>query len=593
MEYRFLSFTATQKTRVIIERFHRSTPIPQRGQEIRFAPTQSVPLKTIAAGTRFPTRGADPLIEVLLLHAALTHRRPLRKLALTPSAIAVVVFFAGLLALGLTVYKDFGVSWDEPVQIKLGLLNFRYILHQDPALLSYQDRYYGPVFELALLAGYRTGMDSRQVYLNRHLITFLCFFAGCLAFFWLAKRFTRNTWLALIGTAFLVLSPRIFADAFYNSKDVPFLVFYTFSILSMLWFLDRPGPLTGLIHGGVTAAMLAVRLPGLVIPALTVFGLGIELFTRRSRLRRGLTAGAIYLAALAGFLVLTWPILWHDPLGGFVNAVAQMSRYPHPIRMLYLGQLISSLSTPWHYIPTWIGITTPLLYLALFAVGLGVTAYILLKERRKGFGVEKRDLLLVLGCLFLPLLTVIALHSVLYDAWRQMFFVYPPFLLVALVGLRWAWNALSSRLPRGAALGVAAAILAVGMLPTAAWMLANHPYENVYFNRLAGADMQAIGQRFMLDYWGLSYRRGLEYIAHTDPSPHIPVAIQTDPGRYNLDILPAADRARIYLIQPGEQPKYIVSNHYPVPEDPQYPYPEVYAVQVGNAKLMSVYRVTP
>ena len=34
-------------------------------------------------------------------------------------------------------------------------------------------------------------------------------------------------------------------------------------------------------------------------------------------------------------------------------------------------------------------------------------------------------------------------------------------------------------------------------------MIRDHPYQNVYFNLLAGSDKR---HRFELDYWGLSYK---------------------------------------------------------------------------------------
>ena len=45
-------------------------------------------------------------------------------------------------------------------------------------------------------------------------------------------------------------------------------------------------------------------------------------------------------------------------------------------------------------------------------------------------------------------------------------------------------------------------------LPVAARMVELHPYEMVYFNRFAGADMQTVKSRFDLDYWGCCTGKG-------------------------------------------------------------------------------------
>ena len=172
-----------------------------------------------------------------LFQREMSMNRFLRKVTL-PDWIAVIVLLA-LLALGLSIYSQYGLSWDEPNQLTLGIQNYRFALNSDPSIFTNHDRWYGPFFEIFLIAAQSRG-SLDQIYLSRHLLNFLSFFIGCIAFFLLARKFTRNGWLALLGLICLVLSPRIFADAFYNSKDIPFLTAYTICLFSLLWFLDKP-----------------------------------------------------------------------------------------------------------------------------------------------------------------------------------------------------------------------------------------------------------------------------------------------------------------------------------------------------------------
>ena len=44
-------------------------------------------------------------------------------------------------------------------------------------------------------------------------------------------------------------------------------------------------------------------------------------------------------------------------------------------------------------------------------------------------------------------------------------------------------------------------------------MIKDHPHQNVYFNFLAGKNIQT---KFELDYWGLSNKQALEYILKND-----------------------------------------------------------------------------
>src|ERR1035438_10247183 len=106
---------------------------------------------------------------------------------------------------------------------------------------GYYERYYGSAFDLGLvtLEHVLRLADSRSVYLMRHLATFSFFYLGTLAFYWPLRRQVGDRRLPLLGAVFLVLSPRLFADAFYNPKDLPFLALVQIALASMILFLDN------------------------------------------------------------------------------------------------------------------------------------------------------------------------------------------------------------------------------------------------------------------------------------------------------------------------------------------------------------------
>ncbi len=501
-------------------------------------------------------------------------------------AILPVLFFGLLLWLGLSIYKDYGISFDEPTQMQMGILNYRYARTGDNSLLTWKDRYYGPFFEEVLV--YLQGQGPlREVYFQRHLLTFLCFFGGCLAFFGAALYRYRKLWLALAGTLFLVLSPRIFANSFYNSKDIPFMVFYSLAVFSLLWLVDHPGWLAGIGHAAVTGAALAIRLPALLIPALTIFALLVEVLSKRLSWRKALGLGALYLLVSAAVMTALWPGIWPNPVQGFLAALGQMSRFPYDLAMLFQGQVVQAMDLPWQYIPVWLGITTPVLYLALFLLGAGLVLAAVLRKPAWIFSQTGRDDLIVLGAAGLPVLAVILLKSTLYDGWRQMFFIYPAFVLIALKGLEAAVGWLRRSHLRPAAPYLTAAILAAALAPVAWGMLSEHPYQNVYFNRLAGPDLQTVQKNYMLDYWGLSYRASLEYIVSHDDSAQIPVLVETIAGSRNADILDPVDAHRLEFVSDIQEAKYFIGNYY---MNMGYPFKdEVFSVQVGDAKISSVY----
>jgi hypothetical protein len=183
--------------------------------------------------------------------------------------------------------------------------------------------------------------------------------------------------------------------------------------------------------------------------------------------------------------------------------------------MLFMGRIINAGDLPWYYLPVWIGITTPILYLILFIVGSTVTLrtfFTNLFGKAKTLWTNEGQLqdLLFLGLFLAPLIAVIALHSILYNGWRQMYFIYPAFLLVSLRGLVALWHAVSHKqMARRILIG----IVAVCMGYTGYWMVRWHPYQYLYFNVFAGQ----YAKKFDVDYWAVAYRPLLEKIVGQDP----------------------------------------------------------------------------
>jgi len=114
-----------------------------------------------------------------------------------------------------------------------------------------------------------------------------------------------------------------------------------------------------------------------------------------------------------------------------------------------------------------------------------------------------------------------------------------------------------------------------------------HPYQNVYFNLLSGTNVK---NNFELDYWGLSYRKALEYILKNDTSQFIKVYVANDPEEINPCILTPNDRERIKYVEEPEDAKYFLSNYRWHKGD--YPYRnEFYSIKINREKIMVVYKL--
>ena len=102
--------------------------------------------------------------------------------------------------------------------------------------------------------------------------------------------------------------------------------------------------------------------------------------------------------------------------------------------------------------------------------------------------------------------------------------------------------------------------------------------------------MKEVKQRFELDYWGLSYRKALEFIVKTDPSPVIHIYAENPPGRANATILPAADGTRLVFVPTVSEADYFVADFRHHKDDYGFK-TEVYSLSIGNAKVMVAYKL--
>ncbi|MGB3112585.1 MAG: hypothetical protein WBB84_06420 [Candidatus Omnitrophota bacterium] len=508
--------------------------------------------------------------------------------------IIVILFFAVFLCVGLFIYRDYGISWDELVSRNNGLLTYKYVFQGDQELLTYRDRYYGTAFEVFLILVEKLiGFDDpRGIFLMRHLTTFLLFYLSTIVFYFLCRGRFRSRGAGMVGVLFLVLSPRIFAHSFYNSKDLAFLSLFIISMFSLVKYLERKTLLRAFLHALASAFLVSTRILGIIVPVITFLFVAADIFLDKERRRKEvIIAFLAYLALAAFFTVMFWPILWIDPLGQFLTAFRQMSRFHFWSTVLYLGEYVKAESLPWHYIPVWILVTTPVIYIVFFAAGLAVSVKNFFTGPADFYRAKKVDIISVLW-FFIPLASVIALRSVLYDGWRHVFFIYPAFVLISLSGVTALFDFLKVR-SRGRARTIACAVcagVAAACLINTAWLMVKwHPYQNVYFNVLTG-NMENAKDKFDLDYWGLSYRQALEYIAQNDKEEIIKISAANPPARVNLLMLELADRARFVFVEDSKDAKYFMSNYRWHKEE--YPYKdEFFSIKVGGAKIMVVYKL--
>ncbi|AYA38051.1 hypothetical protein D3Y59_13990 [Hymenobacter oligotrophus] len=517
----------------------------------------------------------------------------------------VPLFFGALLALGLVLHPDYGIGWDESTERINGIINAKYVAERlglgalarqepnyrvIPALTDAPDADHGVAYQLLLLPLERLlgAHDQRAIYLLRHLVNFLFFVAGAAGLYGLARARFADWRAGLLAASLLVLTPRFFAEAFINYKDVVFASVFTLSILTLWRLLQRPTAVRVLLHAAATAFAIDVRTMGVLLPALTLgFGL-LEAWQEPTRRRALLVALVAYFPLMAAFTVVGWPFLWEAPFANFMAAFRSFSRYRSTLHNFYLGELISARQLPWHYAPVWIAVTTPLPFVALALLGLlqavcGAWHCI----RRWAVPPAARFDLLITAWLFGPIISVIIFHSVIYDGWRHLYFVYPPMVLLMVGGFRMLLAVLTRWAPRRAA--TVAGLLAAGLLlPPMAYLMRAHPQQQLYFS----IPNAVAAQQFERDYWGVSYRQGLEWLLQQHASGPLRVSGPHFMPLYNARLLlRPAERERIVLSSPAEAQYLLTTERLSPPSRALPPATTVHRITADGITALRVLRV--
>lgn len=523
----------------------------------------------------------------------------------------VPIFFLGYLSLGLLILPDYGMSWDEAAQRNHGIVAFDYINEildlgfekQRPQsnLMRHSARHYGlwfPLFGYGLENLLGLSDDFRGRFLMRHILVFLLFWTATIFFYKLLKNRFASWKLALFGTLMLILSPRIFAHSFFNPKDIVLLSCYLISTYTLIRFFQKRTIRYAIFHAIACAFVINSRIPGIIIPAATIALILID-FGQQKFSQKFISA---YKFSLPTFLVFTTlltillnPALWKKPTHQLTETFQSMSKFDWSSHLLFNGKFILGTELPWYYVPTWIGISTPILYLIMFLIG----TFFIFKNRIKAFRDFKiwhneKDFtdVVLFSLLALPILAVILKKSTLYDGWRQMYFVYPCLIGIATLGINELLKTFKNsnfRLGRNLFLG----ILILGVSQVGFRMIKHHPFQYVYFNALAGDNLL---EKYDRDYWGLSYRQGIKELINRYPFSCKSVKMISYPGEENFRFFGPEIRQHLDLKYGPQPAEFYISNYRGWKELGDYkkgrfPYQnEVFSIDIQGSKVVGVYR---
>tara|TARA_Y100001960_G_C14713205_1_gene848149 strand:+ start:130 stop:1368 length:1239 start_codon:yes stop_codon:yes gene_type:complete len=368
--------------------------------------------------------------------------------------------------------------------------------------------------------------------------------------------------MGVVGVLFLFFTPRIFAESFYNTKDIFFMSLFIIALFTAINFLEKKTYKSALLFALATSLMIDTRIVGIYMPILVCFFYIIDLLRDKNFTKRNIFSLLIFIFFSSIFIIIFWPFLWEQPIQNLIAVFQNLAKHDVDIYNFYLGEYVKAKNVPWHYLLVWISVTTPLFYLIFFIIGffLIIRRFIsrLLKiEENESYNdlwrgkKELHDLIYVFTFL-IPLFVVSLLGSTLYDGWRHLYFIYPSFLMICLFGLNYINTFMFKKFYQ-----VKYFIIILTILPLGYWMYQHHPNQNIFFNILVGKDFN---NKFEMDYWGISNKGALEYIIKNNNQIVKITNINTSDLNLSKNILEKIDRDRIEIVENFQDADFIINN---------------------------------
>ena len=486
------------------------------------------------------------------------------------------IFFLIFLFIGIVIYADYGISIDEDNTRIIGFLSLKNIFNFlpqdftykiDELIKSQRDAHEG--FEtsgvwfdlsmafLELLFGIE---ESKNYYLLRHFSTFLVFFISVYIFYLILFKKYKSYFLAILGSLFLILSPRIFANSFFNNKDIVFMSFVIFTIYSGILLLERKNIKYSIFFSIISALMINLRILGIFIPIVFFLIYYINIFYEKNTTKKNIQPLLLSIFIIPIFIIFTNPNIWSDPINLLVINIKNLLDHNLGIYTFYLGQFISTSNPPWHYSIVWIFITTPLMYIFFFLVGVFIIFKDLFRrwlEPQNNYffrifnnSAQQQDFIFLIIFL-VPLCIAAYFGSISYDGWRHLYFIYPCFLLISISGIDFLRNIFNKNIK------YLYILILLLLIPTSLWMYKNHPHQYVYFNILAGKNFN---KNFEMDYFGISNKSILEYVVASEKDNVKVFNLSTTDLNLSKQILNEEDKQKIQIVGNLDNADYITNN---------------------------------
>ncbi len=535
---------------------------------------------------------------------------------------ALIVFYLILTSIIYLKLKDFGIHIEEKFHRMNGLYWLNYIsevFHLDKIQIktnlkmneigdhtlspvNYYDKW-GIIFDvpLALIETIFNINDAKDVYYLKHFFSFLIFLLGSFFFYKILYIRFDNFLLSFFGTLLFVTTPRIFGDSFLY-KDVLFLSFFTISLYFLFEVLNKKSIKNIFLFSFLSAATINLRIFGIFLPATLIFILLIIYFKNKD-LNEFLKNCLLHIIFLVVLTILLWPYLWSNPIANFLNLFSSLEKDLVNIKIFFNGNYLDNYFLPDTYLPTWIFISSPVIPIIFFIIGITSYAirfskrYINIKEntffddiwRSKN---EQKDFIIFF--IFISMfLTFIVLSAPFYNGWRLVYFFNIFILYFCFYQIN---NFNNFYRKKNIIKKLSTLIIVLAVTYNVISLIIYHPYQSIYFSNLIDTKTK---NSFEGDYYGLSVKHFFLKVNSFDKNKNINTGVASHtPIQRGLESLDKNLRKKFTIVgQEYENADYIYKNNisevnsflnkkYEVPKN----FSKVYELKIRNLIIYEIYK---
>lgn len=436
----------------------------------------------------------------------------------------IYVLLAINIIIGLFVFRDYGLTWDEPLFYSYGdALGYAYSpaewfsghfdLYNSYGASGDDHKTRGPAYLFLareFVYGLKAiGADSASAW---HLGNFLFFQLGIYFLYRISTRW-MNSSAAFFTSAFFSFQPLLWGHAFINPKDPPFLTFFLasvclgFEMVDAIAQKDKHATRKMLLAASILGIATSIRVLG-PLAGLLVF---LYFLSKIKPLKNFSAWRSFFLYGFIAILIMfvTWPYLWENPIAHFVQVFQFMSDNPTNLSVLFGGQVYRAGELPRRYLPFVLTTTLTEPTLPLFVMGIAITYWKILRNEE-----NKQNLVplsLILSWFVILVAYVLLRRPAMYDGMRHFLFILPPVFIFSGFAFQFLLDHLNPLWLR-ATLGV------LLILPGINGMIQLHPYEYTYYNSFVGGT-SGVFRNYETDFWLTCYKDAVEELNNKTSAP--------------------------------------------------------------------------